>query len=56
ESIQTALYAHGDEVEALHSQFLMSQYPELNSSASGTHFLHKWENSKTMIQFTPSHT
>ncbi|GKD01869.1 hypothetical protein Tco_1172143 [Tanacetum coccineum] len=27
-----------------------------NSSASGTHFLHKWENSKTMIQFTPSHT
>ncbi|GJR79261.1 hypothetical protein Tco_0150046 [Tanacetum coccineum] len=129
ESIQTALYAHGDEVEALHSQFLMSQYPELtnadragvvdrdseqkihdfvtvedpllkddklediqaisdlgilklskntekkgknlystlgvgvccsgsviNSSASGTYFLHKWENSKTMIQFTPSHT
>ncbi|GJV57621.1 hypothetical protein Tco_1458626 [Tanacetum coccineum] len=180
ESIQTALYAHGDEVEALHSQFLMSQYPELtnadragvvdrdseqkihdfvtikiersdslladctkehyfhikkcnqlrqkevkirtlenheeketqrrrrkiedpllkddkledihaisdsgilklskntekkeknlystlgvgvccsgsvtNSSASGTHFLHKWENSKIMIQFTPSHT
>ncbi|GJX20911.1 hypothetical protein Tco_0223588 [Tanacetum coccineum] len=24
----------------------------INSSASGLHFLHKWENSKTMIQFT----
>ncbi|GJS53806.1 hypothetical protein Tco_0627168 [Tanacetum coccineum] len=32
ESIQTALYAHGDEVEALHSQFLMSQYPELTNA------------------------
>ncbi|GJZ27428.1 hypothetical protein Tco_0571681, partial [Tanacetum coccineum] len=27
-----------------------------NSSALGTHFLHKWENSKTMMHFTPSHT